>query len=381
MTSNQNDPSRAVALVISGSLCEKGGVQALTWALAQEWSRRRPVVLSSNDRYAPKAHIHVSLPDFGQLSECRAWVRRLHALGVHTVFFHLAHTYDFDLGQWAGRPLKACAESGLRIVLVNHYGEASMRWQSDKPILNFLISRWRRWLRLKNMQYMDMEIAVSEFDRKALADYFSPARDKYRVIYHAVWNPEEWSDLLPAGRREKNILCVGHLARRKGQHLLAEAFDQLSLEHPDWTCDIVGPAVDVDMAESLRALPSARSGRLRILPACDDAFARMRRCAIFVLPSLKESLGLALQEAMAAGAACLSSRIGGPLELISDGRNGIFFQVGSLMDLRKKLSRLMLDPSLREFLGICAHDDIVQRGMTRRDMTHAYEQLMHEINF
>ena len=51
----------------------------------------------------------------------------------------------------------------------------------------------------------------------------------------------------------------------------------------------------------------------------------MQRAAIYVQPSFWEALGLALQEAMLAGCACIGSRAGGIPELVQHEQNGLLF--------------------------------------------------------
>ena len=69
----------------------------------------------------------------------------------------------------------------------------------------------------------------------------------------------------------------------------------------------------------------------------------MRDSEIFVLPSLFEGLGLALQEALFHGCACISTRSGGPEDLIHDGRNGLLVRNENPAALAGALARLMSD--------------------------------------
>jgi glycosyltransferase involved in cell wall biosynthesis len=72
---------------------------------------------------------------------------------------------------------------------------------------------------------------------------------------------------------------------------------------------------------------------------------------VFVFPSLKEGLGIALLEALAAGRACVASNIGGIGDIIKDGSNGILVPVGDTKSMAKAVVRLLSDKALRDRMG------------------------------
>ncbi|MDQ6756572.1 MAG: glycosyltransferase family 4 protein, partial [Bacteroidota bacterium] len=57
-------------------------------------------------------------------------------------------------------------------------------------------------------------------------------------------------------------------------------------------------------------------------------------CDVFILPSIGETWGLSINEAMAAGKAILASdQCGGAIDLVLDGENGYIFKAGDIDDL------------------------------------------------
>lgn len=374
-------PDRAaVALAVNSGLREKGGVAVLALALAREWAGQRPVVLTSRDTVEiTEGHAaYLRLPDFSDPEGLREWAQRLRERQVRILFFHLAHTYDFELCRRVSRPLKAVREVGIMAVLVNHYGAATLRWHSDKPWARMPLRVWRRAVRRHHMRQVFSEIAVSDHEQQALSKYFKAPYAQWRRIYHAVWNPEDRGAEPAFEDRRQTLLCVGHIARRKGQDVLARAFDCICSDWPDWTLDIIGPVAEPDVAADIEALPAARAGRIRLSPPCDDVIEHMRRCGLFVLPSRSESLGLALQEALAVGAPCLASRIGGPEELISEGKTGMFFNAGDVHDLRNVMEQLLKRPEWRRDLGRNAYREMPRKQMTAKAMIEQYNQFIRE---
>src|SRR5260370_32391505 len=93
--------------------------------------------------------------------------------------------------------------------------------------------------------------------------------------------------------REKVVLNVGHIAWRKGQVVLAEAFAQVAPRHPEWKLSLVGKEQEQAEGVQIRALASAHGleDRIQLVGERQDAVDAMRRAAIYVQPSYHEALG------------------------------------------------------------------------------------------
>lgn len=75
---------------------------------------------------------------------------------------------------------------------------------------------------------------------------------------------------------------------------------------------------------------------------------------LFITNSEKETKGLTLIEAAAAGIPAIAPRAGGVMETIDDGETGLFYQPQNQTDFKEKLIRLIQDHSLRNSMGIKA---------------------------
>lgn len=91
-----------------------------------------------------------------------------------------------------------------------------------------------------------------------------------------------------------------------------------------------------------------------------DIAGLLKHMDIFVLPSYSEGLPNALMEAMAAGLACVSSRVGGVKVLIEEGESGLTYAAGDIHDLEQQLERVISDGQLRQRLGQNARRRIAQ---------------------
>ena len=77
----------------------------------------------------------------------------------------------------------------------------------------------------------------------------------------------------------------------------------------------------------------------------------LANCDIHVTTSEKETRGLTILEAFAAGIPVIAPNKGGVIENIEDGRNGFLYHPGDQSDFLQKLTRLIQDSALRQTMG------------------------------
>jgi glycosyltransferase involved in cell wall biosynthesis len=156
-------------------------------------------------------------------------------------------------------------------------------------------------------------VAISRATAEAFERRFPAAAGRVTVALLAVAPQlstplgEEESATLPA---PGFVLAVGTLEPRKNLPRLVAAYrmleDDLQRRHP---LAVVG-ALGWETGETLTALRSLGERCTMLGYVSDAALAELyRRCAVFCYPSLGEGFGLPVLEAMAAGAAVLTSGV------------------------------------------------------------------------
>jgi glycosyltransferase involved in cell wall biosynthesis len=105
----------------------------------------------------------------------------------------------------------------------------------------------------------------------------------------------------------------------------------------------------------------------------------MRRAAIYAQPSIEEALGLALQEAMFHGCACVGAAAGGIPELVKDGETGRLVEARNAAQLASALKELMEDANQRADWGRRGGDFIRRSGMTVGAMIQRHNELYEGI--
>ena len=195
-------------------------------------------------------------------------------------------------------------------------------------------------------------IAVSAYARGALTRRLpSSVARRVEVVHHGV--DALFSPPPSAAGREDFLLCVSDLYIQKNLHRLLDALVILRREFPRINLRIAGGAVDADYARTLRRTVAERDlgGHVRFLgyvPARDLADL-YRRCALFVFPSLVETFGNPLVEAMASGAPIVSSDAAAMPEVLDDA--ALFFDPGDTPEMAERIAIAMRDGDIRRRLG------------------------------
>ncbi len=165
-------------------------------------------------------------------------------------------------------------------------------------------------------------LAVS---RLVYDDIASFTGDRSRIQILPIGVDEDRFRPAPAAERDPNrILFVGLPRPTKGVDLLLDAMAVVAAEHPAARLTVVGDAVfrgARDHMASLRRRAAAPdlAGRVDftgLLPA-EEVARLMARSAMLVLPSRLESFGAVLVEALASGTPVVTTRSGGPQEVVT----------------------------------------------------------------
>jgi glycosyltransferase involved in cell wall biosynthesis len=139
------------------------------------------------------------------------------------------------------------------------------------------------------------------------------------------------------------LLYVGRVSVEKNLAALCEAFLEALQTRPDLRLVVVGDGPYLEeMKQSLAACGRAHfTGVLR-----DGTLARAFASAdLFVFPSLADTFGNSVVEALASGLPCLVSDLGGPREIVDPGVCGTIFDHTQPHALRDGILKLVDDPA------------------------------------
>jgi glycosyltransferase involved in cell wall biosynthesis len=152
-------------------------------------------------------------------------------------------------------------------------------------------------------------------------------------------------------------LLVGLLEKRKGHSHFLRALEILQLNKAfaeDWIFLIDGEGPERERLED-QITSLGLSSRVRLIGSSPCVFHLMKRCDLFVHPSVSnEDLPNVITEAMALGKPIIGSRLAGIPEQIEDGVTGLLFKPGSDEQLASRMQLLIQDEKMRKAFGISA---------------------------
>lgn len=379
-----------IAYCLDYPLFLRGGVSVLVEALIEGLAGRYAILLVSPDStedirasaIGSKIHDHISwAPDHRSPRRARELAEILCGRKIDLAHFHIGGNYGWGNCYFGCSPVPHLHRRGVPVVSTIHLVVSLLAGYCDPqmPWLAKLALAPAAWLaKVHVLRHTRAEIAVSLHDLAKVRRWYRPLSDRFRQIYHSRLRltPEP-----PPAVRTPTILNVGHIARRKGQHVLVEAFARIAARHPEWQLQLVGPFDDGADGAHVREIVERAGLQSRVhLPGSrDEVLDLMRHAGIYVQPSIDEALGLALQEALFAGCPSIGTDAGGIPELIADGDNGLLVPKGDVPALAGALDRLMSDAALRARLGERARPSILERGMIADTMIEKHHALYREI--
>lgn len=236
----------------------------------------------------------------------------------------------------------------------------------ETPLLK--VAETQRW-KLNNdlILYSDFErelildaagvIAISEHIKETISLLYN-VNFAYKKIFLGI-SP---NDTKPTKNDEKFvILTVGRLERRKGIHTIFEILPQILEEYSSVEFRFIGnnEIVDEVLKSSYKDYFYRIYGREKWSKQVvflgevsnnvkDQEYAN---CDIVLAPSLYESFGLMLLEAMSSEKPVIGCKIGGMQEIIIDGETGYTIEVENSKMLYQKIKLLMQDKELRVKMG------------------------------
>ncbi len=191
----------------------------------------------------------------------------------------------------------------------------------------------------------DLIVAVSAFTASQVEHYLDVPAARIRVVHHGVI-PRR----IPSLPREKIVLCVGAIQKRKNQASLVRAFRALP---DDWTLVLAGSRG----YEAEEALRDVTDPRVQVTGYLDEneLEAWYARAGIFAFPSLDEGFGMPVLEAMAAGIPVIAGNRSALPEVCGDAAELI--DPASEEQLAAALRRLATDEDRK--------NELIARGLAR----------------
>ena len=241
--------------------------------------------------------------------------------------------------------------------------------EHTSPFTAHLYTSLQRWLVRETMKSIPV-LAVSPALRQRILEFVPTAHVRVlgNVISTRFFTPKD--AVLDEPRTKKRFLTIALLTDQKGMNHLLNAAALLRAK-VDCPFELV---IGGDGAERQRLEHLARQLGLtnicRFVGLLDRTQVRdwMRWCDVFVLPSIHETFGVVVGEAMACGKPVIATRCGGPEFVVGDGC-GILVPIADAQALADAMEQFLLgqvqyDPvRIRESVCVRFGEDAFLRNM------------------
>jgi glycosyltransferase involved in cell wall biosynthesis len=250
-------------------------------------------------------------------------------------------------------------------------GEPYSRLNSNEK---FMVSfNWfLRVFEEKMLERSNKIIAVSDFTRRELLQYYEVKEDKIRVIHNGVdvdkFKPA--TDKLKAkaelgfNPEDKAILSVGRLYARKGLFTLIESMALVTRKFKNATFIIAGKGLSNEMKKlvSYAAKLGVKDNIVFTGYFPDKKLPRLYQAAdVFAFSTFYENLPFAVLEALSTGLPVVTTNVGGIPEMIQNGRNGFLVQPFNSREIADRILYYLEHPAAASEMGFLARKTILER--------------------
>lgn len=351
---------------------EVGGAErvAATIAAGLDRSNYEPLVICQNEPGRLAQQLEASgIPvialhkkrglDFGMLREL---VRILRQRNVDILHAHL-----FGAAFW-GRLASRLA--GVQCVFVHEHG--MQPWRGS---LHFFIDRALAGLAQRYL-------FASEPVRDLYVRRTGVATEKCVVVANGVpcSEPGEQQDVLRSANgfsaHHEVIASVGRLSPEKDHANLIQAFSELSKKREQARLVLIGDGPERTRLEKLVS-DLGLEPLVRFAGLQDDVQPWLAMADVYVQPSVREGLSLAILEAMGARLPVIATRVGDVDKVIDDGRTGFLVPPGNSHALAERMHEVLTMYEDLDRLRQAAHD-LVQDRYSREAMVRFIERLYEE---
>ncbi len=160
------------------------------------------------------------------------------------------------------------------------------------------------------------------------------------------------------------IIFLGRLYPDKGWDFTLDAFEMAKIDLSKVALIVAG---DGPMREEIRSRLSRLTSNLYLLGRVspEDVPALLVNCDLHATTSEKETRGLTILEAFAAGIPVIAPNSGGVVENIEHGSNGYLYTPGDRQDFMTKLKTLIENDGLRQSMGDRALASVEEYGWSQ----------------
>lgn len=211
------------------------------------------------------------------------------------------------------------------------------------------------------------------FCSTSLAKSYPLPTKKTNIIYNGLPFPPTFNKAnahdaitkyLGINPTQKIVAVVSALQPRKDHFTFLAAAHEIVKNNQEVVFLIVGAGPENytnSIQKKIESLDLASSVRLIGWWLEDKIYEFLAGIDVLVVSSEQESFGLTIIEALAMETPVVSTRCGGPEEIIKDGATGLLVKVKDHVDMAKAIIHLLNDPPFASNIGVAGRQDVLSR--------------------
>ncbi len=221
---------------------------------------------------------------------------------------------------------------GLRVVFHIHGGFFIDYYRKYQPYINQVL------------RHTEIILTVSNYMKDGLLEY-APVGVPVRILYNPISPPQSRTEKAKNGKIK--VLFLGTMGDNKGIRIILDCFEKYREQlqpYVELHLGGIGPLV----SEVKARIRNGLSGYIYYhgWVEGEQKYTLLKDSHIYLQPSVYESLGIAIIEAMSYGAAIIASNRGGIPDLVECGVNGFLIEPRCAEQLYECLDKLLSDKTL-----------------------------------
>jgi len=242
----------------------------------------------------------------------------------------------------------------------------------------FELSSFKRRYQSWCLQQVSRIILLNSAQLHAFQRHFPNYASQSELVFNGI-DPTPFIDVQPAQdsffKKENTVItCIAEMHERKGHAYLIEAYKNLKVRFPNLHLCLVSDGPNRQGLEK----QAMGTPDIHFLGWRDDISSILKASQILILPSLRESFGLVLIEAMLSHVPVIASSTDGPSEIIQHHETGLLCPIADAKGLESTIEELLSNPEFSNRMRDAAYQ-MASKKFTDEVMADHVQNLYEKI--
>jgi glycosyltransferase involved in cell wall biosynthesis len=227
-------------------------------------------------------------------------------------------------------------------------------------------------------------LTVSEYSKKQLLAFWVPEKKSNSI--HVIYNSAKKTSFAKGINRNKNIdvyrvLTIGHVNWYKNPKLWIEISQKVIKQKPNMNIEFIWAGDGNLLDECKDLVDQIGLEAVKFIGYHENVNSLYNESTIYFQPSLLESHGISVVEAMAYGLPCVTSDAGGLPESVVNGETGFTCPPDDVECFVSRIIKLLDDDKFREKMGQCGKlraETLFSEEVQEEKMINLYTSLLQK---